>query len=325
LSAGVTAHRRFDRVFWMHVIVCLILLLLLKLLPEYHSGIIARVLVLAIYALGYNLLFGYTGLLSLGHALYFAAGMYGAGMTVVFLQWPVWAGFMAGVVCSGVLSLILGALALRTVGVAFMIVTMMFAQAGYLALLYFNKYTRGDEGFVLEQATRVLNLPGITLDLANSDVRYITAWALFSLCLLAKLLVVRSPTGRVLVSLRENEERSRLLGYNPFRYKLTAFLLSAVYAGIAGAAYAILFGYAGATFASIQYSILPLLWVLLGGAGVALGPFVGTVTMTYLIDYLSELTSAYLLFVGIALVLLILLAPRGILGALRNRYGRWLP
>lgn len=316
---------RFDRVFWMHATVCLVLLLLLKLLPEYHSGIVARIMVLAVYALGYNILFGYTGLLSLGHALYFSAGMYGAGMTMVFLEWSVIAGFLTGIISAVLLSLLLGSLALRTIGVAFMIVTMMFGQVGYLVLLYFNEYTRGDEGFVVSQASRVLALPGYSADLSNADTRYLAAWVLFSLCLMIKLLIVRSPTGRVLISIRENAERSRLLGYNPIRYKLTAFVLSAVYAGVAGSAYAILFGYAGATFASIQYSILPLLWVLLGGAGVVLGPLVGTVSMFYLIDYLSELTSAYLLFVGVALLLLILLAPRGILGAARAKLPRWFP
>lgn len=316
---------RFDRILLLHLLVIAVIFILLWVLPEYHSGIVARTLVLATYALGYNLLFGYTGLLSLGHALYFSAGMYGAGMTIVFLQWPTWAGFVAGLLAALTVSLAAGLLALRTVGVAFMIVTMMFAQAGYLTILYFNEHTRGDEGFVVAQSARMIDLFGVQIDLSNPDSRYIAAWLLFSVCLLIKLTLVRSVTGKILVSLRENEERSRLLGYNPYTYKLRAFVASGVFAGAAGAAYAILFGYAGATFASIEYSILPLLWVLLGGAGVVLGPLVGTVLMFYLIDYLSEITSAWLLFVGIALVFLILLAPRGLLGTLRDKKLHWLP
>lgn len=315
----------FDRAFWLHIAVVAVLLSLLFVLPEYHSGIIARILVLTIYALGYNLLFGYTGLLSLGHALYFSAGLYGAGMSIMFLDWTVIPGFFAGIACAGVVALLIGLLALRTIGVAFMIVTMMFAQAGYLTLLHFNQYTRGDEGFVISQASRQLIIVGTSLDFSDSDVRFITAWLLFSVCLLVKLAIVRSPTGRVFVALRENEQRARLLGYSPYRYKLLAFVLSGVYAGVAGAAYAILFGYAGATFATIQYSILPLLWVLLGGAGVVLGPLVGTLCMFYLQDYLSDFTQAYLMYVGIALVLLVLLAPRGLLGTLRARRLSWLP
>ena len=327
-----------NRAMLLHIGVIVLLVLLQHVLPEYHQGVIARVLVLTIYALGYNILFGYTGLLSLGHALYFAAGMYGAGLTMVKLDWSALAGFGSGIAAAFLVALVIGLLALRTIGVAFMIVTMMFAQAGYLTSLYFNEYTRGDEGFVVPQAARVIETPWMTLDLSAADTRYLVAVVLFGICMLIKLGVVQSGFGKVLVALRENEERTRMLGYSPRHHKLVAFLLSGVYAGIAGAAYAILFGYAGATFASIQYSILPLLWVLLGGAGVVLGPLVGTLSMYYLIDFLSELTSAYLLFVGVALVALVLLAPKGILGSLRDwrrgdrtrvlrahRFGRWLP
>ena len=314
-----------DRYFWLHMAVIAVLLSLLFVLPEYHSGIMARVMVLVVYALGYNLLFGYTGLLSLGHALYFSAGMYGAGLAIRWLDWSMFPAFFMGIVVAAAVALLIGSLALRTIGVAFMIVTMMFAQTGYLLILYFNEYTRGDEGFVIGQAARLIEWGSITIDLSLPDNRYLAAWLVLSVCLLVKLILVRSSTGRVWIGLRENEERARLLGFNPYRYKLSAFVISGIYAGIAGALYAILFGYAGATFASIQYSILPLLWVLLGGAGVVLGPVLGTIVMFYLVDYLSEQTSAYMLFVGVVLVVLVLVAPRGILGSLRRRLLHGLP
>jgi branched-chain amino acid transport system permease protein len=136
---------------------------------------------------------------------------------------------------------------------------------------------------------------------------------------------VRSPFGRVMIAMRENEDRSRMLGYNPFAVKLTALVLSGVYAGVAGAAYGILFGYAGASFATIQYSILPMLWVLMGGAGTTLGPLIGTALMFYLVDVAGSLTTATLLVVGVALLALILFAPRGILGTLREKGLTWLP
>ena len=131
--------------------------------------------------------------------------------------------------------------------------------------------------------------------------------------------------GRVFVAMRENEERSRLLGYSPFKYKLIALVISGAFAGTAGAFYGVLFGYVGATFVSIQYSILPLLWVLLGSAGTVLGPFVGTLFMFYLVDISSDFTSAHHLVVGVALLLLVLWAPKGILGTIRERWAPWLP
>ena len=116
-----------------------------------------------------------------------------------------------------------------------------------------------------------------------------------------------------------------MLGYNPCRLKLTALVISGRYAGIAGAAYGMLFGYVGATFATIQYSILPMLYVLLGGAGTVIGPFLGALLMFYLIDITSGYTTAYLFVVGAALVVLVLFAPKGILGTIRERGLKWLP
>ena len=116
-----------------------------------------------------------------------------------------------------------------------------------------------------------------------------------------------------------------MLGYDVFRAKLAAVVLSGLFCAAAGGAYALLFGYVGAGFASIQYSILPLLWVLAGGAATTLGPLAGTLFMFYLIDYTSGVTSAYLLLVGVALILLILFFPKGILGTVRARWLPWLP
>lgn len=313
--------RLFDKSLVLHVGVIGLLLLLHFILPDYHHVSLARIMVLAVYALGYNLLFGYAGLLSLGHAMFFAAGMYGAGMSMQTFGLTAGPGFLIGLFCAIAAAALIGLLALRTVGVSFMIVTMMFAQAGYLLILYFNEYTRGDEGFVIAQALRVLG----PIDLSLEDERYLAALALLAIAILIKLAIIRSPTGRIMVAIRENEERTRMLGYDPFRYKLLALIVSGAFAGAAGAAYGVLFGYVGATFASIQYSILPLLYVLMGGVGVVLGPLVGTVSMFYLIDTASDLTSAYLFFVGAALVLLILVAPKGILGFVRDRWMRWLP
>ena len=156
-----------------------------------------------------------------------------------------------------------GLLALRTAGVSFMIVTLMFAQAGYLTILYFGQVTGGDEGFVVDAAARRL----FGFDLSSDVPRYLAALALFAAAMAGCLWLVRSPFGRVMVAMRENEERSRMLGYDPFRVKLAALVISGVYAGAAGASYGLLFGYVGGSFATIQYSILPMLYVLLGGAG----------------------------------------------------------
>ena len=306
---------------FLHLAVLAALLAALPLLSAYHVTNVAKIMVLAVYATGYNIAFGYTGLLSLGHALFFAAGLYAAGMGISQFGLGSAGALVAGPVAGGLIAAAVGLLALRTAGVAFMIVTLMFAQAGYLTVLYFVRYTRGDEGIVLDRAARMLG----GVDLSGDTPRYLLAFALFAVALLVNLALVRSPFGRVMIAMRENEARSRMLGYNPYTVKLTALVVSGVYAGAAGAAYAVLFGYVGASLASVQYSILPLLYVLLGGAGTVLGPLLGALLMFYLIDYASSATSAYQYIVGAELVELELIATKGILGTLRERGLRWLP
>jgi branched-chain amino acid transport system permease protein len=162
-------------------------------------------------------------------------------------------------------------------------------------------------------------------DLTQDGPRFWVALTLFAVALCAKLALVRSRFGRLMLAMRENEERSRMLGLNPYAIKLQILVISGVYAGAAGAAQALLFGYLGGSFASVQYSILPMLYVLMGGAGTVLGPLLGAGVMFYLVDFASGLTSAYLMVVGAALVILVLFAPKGILGTLRERWLPWLP
>jgi branched-chain amino acid transport system permease protein len=161
--------------------------------------------------------------------------------------------------------------------------------------------------------------------MANPAVKYNVALAVFTACLLASLWIARSPVGRVLVAIRENEERTRLLGYDTARYRLFAMLVSGLLAAIAGSVYTLLFSYVGSAFAGILYSIYPLLWTLLGGAGTVLGPLVGTLVMTYVVDVTSGFTTAYLLVVGVVLVVMVLWAPAGIVGGIRARWAAWLP
>jgi len=302
-------------------------------LPDYHHGILARVMVLACFAMGYNILFGYAGLLSLGHAMFFAAGLYGAGLPIYHFGWHVVPSFAFGIGCGALLALTVGMLALRTAGVAFMIVTLMFAQVGNLMTLWMADWTRGDEGLTLSRPERIIESATVFIDLTNRDTRYVAAWLLLSAVLLITLVIARSPFGRVLVAIRENEERTRMLGFNTYANKLSAMVISGAISAAAGAAYVLLFGYMGATFASIQYSILPLLWVLLGGAATTLGPLLGALLMFYLAELSNDALNAWfpganlsqIGIVGVALVLLVLFFPKGILGSVRERWLGWLP
>ena len=317
--------RLTGKVVTLHLGILALLFLAQFLLPAYHYINVARIMVLATYAVGYNILLGYTGLMSLGHAMFFAAGMYGTGLPIYYLQYGAIQAFCIGVLLSLVLATLFGLIALRTSGVSFLIVTMMFAQACYLAILYFNRITMGDQGFILSKSLEAVSLGGFEFAFTNPAVKYNVALLLFAICFLLSAVLAGSPTGRVLIAVRENEERTGLLGYNTYKYKLLSLVISGGISGVAGAAYALLFSYVGASFASILYSIYPILWTLLGGTGTTTGPMIGTGLMFYLVDIASGLTSSYLFVVGAVLVMLILWFPQGIMGAIRTRWLPWLP
>lgn len=292
---------------------------------DYAVLTLTRVMVLAVYAVGYNFLFGYTGLLSLGHAMFFATGLYVAAIGTARAGLSASVAFSLAVLIGFSVSLVMGAIVLRATGVAFMIVTLMFSQAAFLAVLYFGDYTRGDEGIVIPDAARNFTVIGYRVNLIDPVVRYNLALLLLGCAVALTLILVRSRFGHVLVAIRENESRTSMLGYDVARYKLIAFVISGTLSALSGATYALMFAYAGSTLASIQYSIHPLLWTLLGGASTVLGPVLGTGLMFVLVDLASSFTTANLLMVGVVLIFLVLFFPKGILGTLRQRHLPWLP
>ena len=312
---------RKDLILHLSALSVLLLLELLGIFSDYHQGNFARILVLAAYGVGYNILFGYTGLLSLGHALFFSAGLYASGLSIYHLDYDIGQSIILAIGISAFISSLIGFLALRTIGVSFMIVTLMFSQIAYLSILYFGSITRGDEGFVIQQSSRIF----FSLDLSNPTIRYYSALLIFSLCIFINLWIAKSSFGRVLVAIRENSDRALMLGYNVQSYKLLSIIISGTISGFAGACYGILFGYVGASFATVSYSIFPLLWVLIGGAGTVLGPLVGAIFMFYLIDYASDITDAYMIIVGVCLLIVTLFARRGLLGELIYRFFKWIP
>ncbi len=313
------------KVLLLHFGIIVALFVAQFVLDPYHHTNVARIMVFGAFAVGYNVLLGYTGLMSLGHAMFFASGLYGAGLTVYYWDFGPVSAFAFGVGATLVFAAIFGLIVVRTTGVSFLIVTLMFAQAALLTTLYFNRITRGDEGIVISSQLRPLEIAGSSFPFSDPSMKYNIAWLVFAVSFIASMALVRSPIGRIWIAIRENEARTRMLGYNTYKYKFLALVISATIAGAAGAAYALLFSYIGSTFASIQYSIFPLLWTLVGGMGTIIGPLLGTGLMFYLVDIASELTESYLFVVGAVLIILILWVPKGIMGGIRDRWLPWLP
>ncbi len=308
----------------LHLCVLALLFVLQFFVSDYLVLTLTRMMVLGIFASGFNILFGYTGLLSLGHALFFGAGVYASGLMIYHFEWTVPVAFLFAVVAAFLTALAIGLIALRTQRESFMILTLMLSQAGYLAVLYFNRETGGSEGLTMPRWSRSFELATLHVDLTDAVTRYNIAFVLLVVTIIFSFILIQGRYGRLFAAIRENEPRTEMLGYNVLSAKLISFTVSGTIAGMAGAAYGILFGYIGATFVGIQYSIEALLFTLLGGAGTLLGPLLGTMLMTILIDRLSEVTSAYFLVLGLILIALTLWFPKGLLGYVKERWLPWL-
>jgi branched-chain amino acid transport system permease protein len=280
--------------------------------------LLATCLVFGGLALGYDLLFGRTGLLSFGHALYFAAGAYGTDVLVTHAHWPLWAAALVALAGTLALAGLLGAVALRTTGIAFAMVTLAFAQVGVVLV---NRdpggLTGGEEGLPLDSG----GLPGALIGVANTVNLYWLALALLAVTAFVVHRVDSAPLGRVLAGLRDDERRVAVLGLAPYRFKLLAFGLSSGLAGLAGIVYTLVVGGASPHAASSDLTLSLLVMVVLGGPGTRWGPVLGGILYTYLDQRLTSAgadlpgpLSQPLFLLGVLFVLAVYFAPGGLAG-----------
>ncbi|WP_232534237.1 branched-chain amino acid ABC transporter permease [Plantactinospora sp. KBS50] len=251
--------------------------------------LLAICLVFGGLAAGYDLLFGRTGLLSFGHALYFAAGVYGTDVLVTRAGLPLWEAALLAVAGGTVLAGLLGAVALRTVGIAFAMVTLAFAQVGAILVARdFGGLTGGEEGLPLD----VSGLPDALVGVANTANLYWLALAYLALVVFVVHRVSASPTGRVLAGLRDDERRVAVLGLDPYRFKLLSFTLAGGLASGGGVVYCLLVGGASPHITSSELTLSLLVMVVLGGPGTRWGPVLGGVVYTYLDHRLTAIGSS---------------------------------
>ena len=241
--------------------------------------LLAICLVFGGLAASYDLLFGRTGMLSFGHALYFAAGVYGTDILVTRVGLPLWQAGLLTLTGGAVLAALLGAVALRTAGIAFAMVTLAFAQVGAILVARdFGGLTGGEEGLPLD----VSELPGVLVGVANTVNLYWLALAYLLVVVFVVQRVSASPTGRVLAGLRDDERRIGVLGLDPYRFKLLAFILASVLACGGGVVYCLLVGGASPHVTSSDLTLSLLVMVVLGGPGTRWGPVLGGFLYTYL-------------------------------------------
>jgi branched-chain amino acid transport system permease protein len=278
-----------------------------------------RVVVLGLAAMSVNFLLGYTGVLSFGHAAYFGLGAYGAGMTIRYLVPSTSAGLMVGILVGTLAGAIIGPLIIRLRGVYFAMVTIAFGQVFYFIAFRWNNVTGGDDG-LLGWTRMPLNLGFTTVDiLHNPRAFYYFILVIFAISVGAMAWILRSPFGRTLIAIRENERRARFLGIPVDRHIWISWVISCCFVSVAGALYALLNNFVDPRALYWTQSGDFVIMAVLGGMRSFWGPLLGAAIFVLLQDYLSSQTQNWMSFVGLFFVLVVLFFPRGILGAIRRK------
>lgn len=284
-----------------------------------YKALATQVLIYGLFALGYNLLYGYTGLLSFGHAAYWGLGAYGTGIALARLQiGSLWGALGAGLLLAGVGGIIVGFFCLRRRGIYFAMLSLAFAQLLYFIAFHLADVTGGDDG-LRGVGVPPLRLPGVTLALDSSLAFYYFAFAVVTLAMLVLKRILDSPFGAVLQAIRENSDRAVACGYDIRRIKLLSFVFSALFCGLAGGLDALRLGVVPVESLYWTTSGQVVIMTLLGGAGTFFGPFVGATTFLVLEDRLSVVTESWPLFIGLIFMAFVLFLPKGIWGTLLAR------
>jgi branched-chain amino acid transport system permease protein len=278
-----------------------------------------RIVVLGLAAMSVNFLLGYTGVLSFGHAAYFGLGAYGAGMTIRYLVPSTSLSLLVGMLVGTLAGAIIGPLIIRLRGVYFAMVTIAFGQVFYFMAFRWNNVTGGDDG-LLGWTRMPLNFGFTTIDiLHNPRAFYYFILVVFAISVGVMAWVLRSPFGRTLIAIRENERRARFLGIPVDRHIWMSWVISCCFVSVAGALYALLNNFVDPRALYWTQSGDFVIMAVLGGMRSFWGPLIGAAIFVLLQDYLSSQTQNWMSFVGLFFVLVVLFFPRGILGAIRRK------
>jgi branched-chain amino acid transport system permease protein len=303
-------------------VVALVLgLLILAVLPPvaaamdqpFYIDLFRRIMIFAIAALSLNLILGYGGMVSFGHAAYLGIGAYAVGILAFYgidngyLQWGV------AIVASALVALAIGAVSIRTSGIYFIMITLAFTQMLYFLGISIEEYG-GDDGMTLASRSQF----GDWIDLSNGTTFYYLVLAILVLFMYLVHRLVNSRFGMIIRAAKSNETRTRALGFSPYPYKLVAFVIAGAMCGVAGALLVNNTAYLTPNFMHWTRSGDIMFMVILGGIGTTAGPLVGAAALLLLEDTLSSWTEHWHLYLGVFLVLVVLFAKRGLAGLLHR-------
>ncbi len=282
-----------------------------------YTDLATRILIIGLAAMATNFLVGHTGVISFGQAAYFGLGAYGAALTLKFLVPSTPVGFLVGIVVGTVAGAAIGYLIVKLRGIYFALATIAFGQVFYFIAFRWHSVTGGDNGTTFSRLP--LHLGFAQIDITGSLVYFYVVAAVFAVCTGAMALILRSPFGRTLLAIRENERRARFLSIPVNTHIWIAFAISCFFAAVAGALYGLLNNFVGPGSLAWQLSGDFVLMAVIGGMRTFWGPLLGAVIFVVAQDYLSSITQDWMFFIGLLFVLVVLFFPRGITGLLRRK------
>lgn len=308
-------------VYWTTFGVVVALLAVAPLvLPEFWRRFLTEILIWGLLAMSSDILIGYTGIVSFGHSAFFGLGMYGAAAALITMRPPnLWLALPYGLVAAALVAAFVAYFSTRLRDIYFAITTLIFSQIFYVVIFTWTEVTGGENGLTFSRPP--LAIPGLFSVPFTSTTLH---WFVLAVVVISYLIlrrITQSPFGMVLQSIRENEARTRAIGYPTERYKIVAVMLSGLFAGLAGVLYAIQNRFAAPDFVFFLVSGEVVIFNVIGGIGTLVGPIVGAAFFLLLRESLSRFfTEFYLIPVGIIFILIVIFMPQGLLGFAR----RWL-
>jgi branched-chain amino acid transport system permease protein len=307
-------------IYWVGFGVVVGLLALAPLaLPEFWQRFATEILIWGLLAMSSDLLIGYTGMVSFGHSAFFGLGMYGAAAALLAVRPPnLWLALLTGLVAAAVIAMFVAFFSTRLRDIYFSITTLVFSQIFYVIIFTWTEVTGGENGLTFRQPP--FAIPGLFSIPFTRDGLHWFVLAVVALSYLLLRRVTQSPFGMVLQSIRENEPRTRAIGYHVEHYKIVAVMLSGLFAGLAGVLYAIQNKFAAPDFVLFLVSGETVIFNVMGGMGTLVGPVAGAAFFLLMKEVFSRVFYEYYLIpVGVIFTLMVIFLPQGLLGFLRRR------
>ena len=306
--------------YWTGFVIILALLAAAPLvLPEFWRRFVTEILIWGLLAMSSDILIGYTGMVSFGHSAFFGLGMYGAAAALLTVSPPnLWLALLYGLVGAAAVAVFVAYFATRLRDIYFSITTLVFSQIFYVIIFTWTAVTGGENGLTFRRPQ--LAIPGLVSVPFTSDTLHWFVLAVVTVSYLVLRRITRSPFGMVLQAIRENEPRTRAIGYPVERYKIVAVMLSGLFAGLAGVLYALQNKFAAPDFVFLVVSAETIIFNVMGGIGTLVGPVAGAAFFLLLREGFSRFfTEYYLIPVGLIFTAMVIFMPQGLLGFLKRR------